>query len=129
MIQTTLECGIASICRLRKLFPRQFFRKLDVEGVTVTSFDVNALESLLLPATTQETLSPLTATQKTQNTQHPTSKEGQLATEALMLIRWMGKGGLNVVLSQRKVARVVFGIRLPKNDELLEQYVVCLCFL
>eukprot|EP00804_Cyclotella_cryptica_P024242 CCRYP_012526-RA/>CCRYP_012526-RA protein AED:0.08 eAED:0.08 QI:79/1/1/1/1/0.5/2/0/586 len=92
MLQTTLECGIASLCRLRKLFPRHFFSKMDVEGTSVTRFDVGVLEEcaaaggengecpeerrrkmmegnddavVVVGKKATTTLSPLTATQKT----------------------------------------------------------------
>jgi hypothetical protein len=153
MLQTTLECGIASICRLRKLYPSSFFKKSDLEGTSVTQFDVEHLENLLDSDNTQEesmegefggeTLSPLTTTQKTHNTAQYTQRErrgrgredtqrdvsdAKAATEALMLIRWIGKQGVNVLMKKGQLASVHFGIMLPKDeegcDELLEQYVV-----
>ncbi|KAL7510826.1 hypothetical protein ACHAXN_008130 [Cyclotella atomus] len=152
MLQTTLECGIASICRLRKLYPSSFFKKSDLEGTSVTQFDVEHLENLLDSDNTQEesmegefggeTLSPLTTTQKTHNTAQYTQRErrgrgredtqrdvsdAKAATEALMLIRWIGKQGVNVLMKNDQLASVHFGIMLPKDeegcDELLEQYV------
>jgi hypothetical protein len=164
MIQTTLECGIASICRLRKLFPSSFFAKMDVEGTSVTRFDVALLEDLLTGNDEdsddddegksmmesiegkKQTLSPLTfmgATQKTTNTEYTASQKGEssrlvlrndaeakAATEALMLLRWIGAHGVNAVMKQNKLARVIFGIMLPREkegeDELLEQYMVSL---
>jgi hypothetical protein len=154
MLQTTLECGIASICRLRKLYPTSFFKKSDLEGTSVTQFDVEYLENMLACDNTQDesmkgefgggTLSPLTATQKTQNTtqytecgrglgresntQRDVSGDAKAATEALILIRWIGKQGVNVLMKNDQLASVHFGIMLPTDeeacDELLEQYVV-----
>eukprot|EP00956_Cyclotella_meneghiniana_P039073 scaffold165087_cov58-Cyclotella_meneghiniana.AAC.1 len=118
---------------------------MDLGGTSVSEMDVDLLERLLTGAVRDVgggekedvgTLSPLTATQKTHNTTQFThtqqchgvdAKEIEAATEALMLVRWIGKQGINVIMRQNKVARVLFGIMLPKddgNDELLEQYVV-----
>ena len=145
MMQITLECGIASICRLRKIFPSSFFQKQDVEGTTVSNFDVGLLEDVFTGCREEEandeveTMSPLTATQKTHNTtqftQHNVTQrtramgsgEMKAATEALMLLRWIGKQGVNVIMKQKRLANVIFGIMVPKDsgeDELLEQYVV-----
>ena len=153
MMQITLECGIASICRLRKLFPSSFFQKQDVEGTTVSNFDVGLIEDIFAGSLREEdgkangdeegTMSPLTATQKTHNTtqftHHTTTErmrvvddgDRKAATEALMLLRWIGKQGVNVIMKQNRLASVIFGIMLPNNDdggedELLEQYVVCM---
>ena len=118
---------------------------MDLGGTSVSEMDVDLLERLLTGGVRDVgggekedvgTLSPLTATQKTHNTTQFThtqqchgvdAKEIEAATEALMLVRWIGKQGINVIMRQNKVARVLFGIMLPKddgNDELLEQYVV-----
>ncbi|KAL7548709.1 hypothetical protein ACHAWF_011983 [Thalassiosira exigua] len=46
MIQNVLDGGVASICRLRGLFPSHFFRKMDVEGTTVTQFRTEEIERI-----------------------------------------------------------------------------------
>jgi hypothetical protein len=46
-IQTLLQCGIASICRLRKIFPASFFTVLDMGGTSVTQFNVEYIEQAL----------------------------------------------------------------------------------
>jgi hypothetical protein len=137
---------------------------MDVEGTSVTKFDVALLEDLLTGNDEdsddddegksmmesiegkKQTLSPLTfmgATQKTTNTEYTASQKGEssrlvlrndaeakAATEALMLLRWIGAHGVNAVMKQNKLARVIFGIMLPREkegeDELLEQYMVSL---
>lgn len=132
---------------------------MDLGGTSVSEMDVDLLESLLTGGGAansrhdegrrvrdveggeeEGTLSPLTATQKTHNTTQFThtqpchtgnAKDIEAATEALVLVRWIGKQGINVIMRQNKVARVLFGIMLPKDDgddELLEQYVVSLLF-
>lgn len=147
MLQVTLECGIASICRLRKLFPSSFFSKFDLDGTSVTNFAMKELKRVLIESEheveKESTMSPLTATQKTHNTQYTQRRAkgdegrgtvvgggGRMAAEALILIRWIGDGGAKVLMRQNKLSRVIFGIMLPnsdeeEDDELLEQYVVC----
>lgn len=46
-IQHLLQSGIASICRLRKLFPASFFAKFDLESTSVTQFNVQFIEEAL----------------------------------------------------------------------------------
>ena len=46
-IQNLLQCGIASICRLRKVFPASFFGVFDMNGTTVTQFNVDFIEQAL----------------------------------------------------------------------------------
>lgn len=46
VIQNVLECGIASVCRLRKIFPPSFFERMDVDGTTVTSFRNDHIRNL-----------------------------------------------------------------------------------
>eukprot|EP01082_Thalassiosira_pseudonana_P006690 g5753.t1 g5753 contig20:90111-92393(+) len=46
MIFITLECGLASICRLRHLYPSNFFTKMEHEGTSVTKFNVDALRKI-----------------------------------------------------------------------------------
>jgi len=46
-IQHLLQSGIASICRLRKLFPASFFATFDLESTTVTQFNVQFIEEAL----------------------------------------------------------------------------------
>jgi len=156
MIQTTLECGIASICRLRQLYPRHFFSKMDVEGTSVTRFDLRVLEECVVVASGERmkqhegwslgekttTLSPLTATQRTHRTAlgdgcrddddedddtFGNEKNERQATEALLLLRWIGTKGVHSILKRNQLARVILGIMVPKKkeDELVEQYVVC----
>lgn len=118
----------------------------------MTKFNIDELNRILLGCSSESLeegngsmLSPLTATQKTHNTTQYTQRRvegggggyngsgGELraATEALMLIRWIGEEGVKVLMRQNKLARVVFGIMIPGDeggeDELLEQYVVRVC--
>ena len=46
-IQHLLQCGVASICRLRKLFPLSFFETFDLDGTSVTQFQVEYIEQAL----------------------------------------------------------------------------------
>lgn len=46
-VQNVLEYGIASICRLRKLFPLSFFQKFDLEDTTLTLFNEGQIEEIL----------------------------------------------------------------------------------
>jgi len=46
-IQNLLQGGIASICRLRKLFPASFFETFDLNDTSVTQFNVEFIEQAL----------------------------------------------------------------------------------
>eukprot|EP00986_Skeletonema_menzelii_P003847 scaffold1256_cov150-Skeletonema_menzelii.AAC.1 len=46
-IQNLLQGGIASICRLRKLFPASFFMTFDLDCTSVTQFNVEYIEQAL----------------------------------------------------------------------------------
>ena len=46
-IQNLLQGGIASICRLRKLFPASFFETFDLDGTSVSQFNVAFIEQAL----------------------------------------------------------------------------------
>jgi hypothetical protein len=58
--------------------------------------------------------------------------EKRMAMEALMLVRWMRRGGVNEILRDGNLARLVFGICVPSygssssvgasDDELIESY-------
>ncbi len=152
VIQIVLECGIASVCRLRKIFPMSFFTKMEVDGTTVTGFNEEYLKSLcscdtdfdefLEDGTNDGTksLSPLTynATQNfmtgTRDNTHRTQ-----AIEARFLLHWLKNEGAGKMLKIGKLARVIFGVCVPSdaydrqknyynqsddNDELIESYSV-----
>ena len=62
-------------------------------------------------------------------------EEKRLAKAALLLVRWMQRGGVNEILRDGNLARLVFGICVPSegsssldgganNDELVESYSV-----
>jgi hypothetical protein len=46
-VQHLLQNGIASICRLRKLFPTSFFATFDLDNTSVTQFNVEYIEQAL----------------------------------------------------------------------------------
>jgi len=46
-VQHLLQSGIASICRLRKLFPVNFFATFDLDNTSVTQFNVEYIEQAL----------------------------------------------------------------------------------
>ena len=46
ILTNVLGCGIASVCRLRQLFPPSFFHKMDVGGTTVTKFNKDAIKAI-----------------------------------------------------------------------------------
>ena len=99
LCQQILDCGVASVCRLRKLFPSHFFQKQDFEGTSVTlfhkenikriayqldddddeSYDSDEDESIVknIQAKTQENLSPLTSTLMSQKHYRKSSTEDE----------------------------------------------------
>ncbi|EJK44859.1 hypothetical protein THAOC_36570, partial [Thalassiosira oceanica] len=48
--KVVLESGIASICRLRDLFPAHFYEKLELGGTSVTKFGKDKLKRIIVPA-------------------------------------------------------------------------------
>ncbi|KAL3792913.1 hypothetical protein ACHAW5_006820 [Stephanodiscus triporus] len=168
IIQNVLEMGIASVCRLRKIFPPCFYQKYDspYDGTTITQFNVGALRRMCMGEgecededkgeniscqsdneepddeasreKKQKSLSPLTESSQKYNDGTGssldraayTNEEKRMAMEALLLLRWMQKGGVNEILRDGNLARLVFGICVPSeetsgganNDELVESY-------
>lgn len=170
IIQNVLDMGIASVCRLRKIFPPSFYQKYDspYDGTTITVFNEGALRRMCMDegrcededkgeddnsrqsdnegsddeaprVKTQKSLSPLTEISQKYNDGTGgrfdravyTNEEKHMAMEALLLLRWMQKGGVNEILRDGNLARLVFGICVPSeetsggaNDELIESYSV-----
>ena len=46
ILKNVLGCGIASVCRLRQIFPPSFFQKMDVDGTTVTKFNKDLMKAI-----------------------------------------------------------------------------------
>ena len=186
MIQNILDCGIASVCRLRGLFPQRFYQTMDFhDGTSVTKFNEGAIRRMCtgegdgegegggededgshrsddegsddgassggmvrsFRERTQKSLSPLTEPSQRCNdvrgdrrrdrdrAANGDEEEKRLAKEALLLLRWMQRGGVNEILRDGNLARLVFGICVPSegsssldgganNDELVESYSV-----
>lgn len=144
MIQVVLESGIASICRLRDLFPAHFYEKLELGGTSVTKFGKDKLKRIIVPAsdddddedddgngsmiknvnprTQQSTLSPLTMltqrnTQRNRARRDYTDEERLQAGEALLLLKWLKMdGGVGSILREGNLAKVVFSIWVPSDD-------------
>lgn len=148
MIQNVLETGVASICRLRQLFPSSFFQKYDFDhdGTTITGFNKEAIKSICsgdddesyddddgddasmvksFQPKTQKSLSPLTEMSQKRRSgyrERISEQKKRVAMEALLLLRWMQHDGVGEVLRNGNLARVVFGICV--DDELIESYSV-----
>jgi len=146
MLENVLGSGIASVCRLRKLFPIHFFEKMDFGGTTVTRFDKNVLKAICnddpywsededddksmvssFKAQTQKSLSPLTEyTQKNRKVAAARSnihdhvgysdQEKRLASEALLILRWTQNEGVGSILREGNLASVIFGISVPSEE-------------
>jgi len=147
MLENVLGSGIASVCRLRKLFPIHFFEKMDFGGTTVTRFDKNVLKAICnddpywsededddesmvssFKAQTQKSLSPLTEyTQKNRKVAAARSsvhdhvgysdQEKRLASEALLILRWTQNEGVGSILREGNLASVIFGISIPSEED------------
>lgn len=192
MIFITLECGLASICRLRHLYPSNFFTKMEHEGTSVTKFNVDALRKIcnggddkqkrlveggdvdegedglggggrsivkvnnnhnpdalspltgytlneMMSQTSKNNPSQCTNKSNTKVVESAMTNEQVMATEARLLIHWLGAEGVKAIMKRGKLARVVFGICVPKRgdkdggsgeddvgeqDELIESYSV-----
>jgi len=190
MIQNVLDYGIASVCRLRGLFPPSFFQKMEVhDDTSVTRFNEGAIRRMCtgdgggedegededgyrrsddessadgassgsmvksFHERTQKSLSPLTELSQRCNdgkggrrrdrdrdrdrdrAANGDEQEKRMAMEALLILRWMRRGGVNEILRDGNLARLVFGICVPSegssssggganNDELVESYSV-----
>lgn len=196
MIQNVLYCGIASVCRLRGLFPPSFYQKMEVhDDTSVTTFNEGAIRRMCtgdgdgegdgkgenededegenedgsrrsddersderassggmvksFRERTQKSLSPLTELSQRCNdgkggrrrdgdrdrAANGDEQEKRMAMEALLLLRWMRRGGVYEILRDGNLARLVFGICVPSegssssggganNDELVESYSV-----
>lgn len=142
--KVVLESGIASICRLRDLFPAHFYEKLELGGTSVTKFGKDKLKRIIVPAsdddddedddgngsmiknvnprTQQSTLSPLTMltqrnTQRNRARRDYTDEERLQAGEALLLLKWLKMdGGVGSILREGNLAKVVFSIWVPSDD-------------
>ena len=188
MIQNVLDYGIASVCRLRGLFPPSFFQKMEVhDDTSVTRFNEGAIRRMCtgegegedegedeegyhrsddessddgassggmvksFRERTQKSLSPLTELSQRCNdgkggrrrdrdrdrdrAANGDEQDKRMAMEALLILRWMRRGGVNEILRDGNLARLVFGICVPSegssssggganNDELVESYSV-----
>lgn len=170
MVQNVLDGGIASICRLRGLFPSTFYNRMaihDDDGTTVTKFNVEKLKRIcgmskndddgddddencqsddddtMVKCFTVKSLlsqSPLTMTMGSngnnricQDRPPYSDEEKRMAAEALLLVSWMQRGGVNKLLHDGNLSRLVFGICVPlekppgdnvQEHELVESYSV-----
>lgn len=144
--KVVLESGIASICRLRNLFPAHFYEKLELGGTSVTKFGKDKLKKIIDPTfddededdeddgdgsmiksvdprTQQSTMSPLTMltqrnTQRNRARRDYTDEERLQAGEALLLLKWLKMdGGVGSILREGNLAKVVFSIYVPSDDD------------
>lgn len=176
MLQNVLNDGIASICRLRGLFPSTFYQKMayDDDGTTVSQFNVEKLKRIcgtrkndengddddddchpddddcqpddddtMVKCFTVKSLlsqSPLTMTMGSnrnnricQDRLPYSDEEKRMAAEALLLVSWLQREGVNELLPDGNLSRLVFGICVPlekppgdnvQEHELVESYSV-----